>query len=107
MRKQEQLAINEQVQKAIDDFNSENAMSGFERRLRSCTATVFEQGHYYVLRSYNTIIAIIDKRTDTLYDFLRLVYGYTSTSAQHIVKFGKDYGQGKWGTANTLTWRAV
>ena len=107
MSKQEQLQINAQVEKAINDFNSENAMSGCEHRLRTCTATVFEQGNYYVLRSYNTIVAIIDKRTDTLYDFLRLVYGYTSTSAQHISKFEKDYCQGKWNCEHHYTYRAV
>ena len=52
-------------------------------------------------------MAAIDVRTDTLYDFLRYVYGYTSTSAQHISKFSKDYGMGKWGCANRLTYREV
>lgn len=66
-------------------------------RLRNCTAWVYETTNYYFLRSYNTIVAFIDKTTDTCYDVLRLVYGYTSISAQHIAKFRHDYGQGKWG----------
>ena len=85
-----------------------------EHRLRSCSATVFDlvddttgEVLYHVLRSYNTIVAAIDVRTDTLYDFLRYVYGYTSTSAQHISKFSKDYGMGKWGCTNRLTYRYV
>ena len=57
---------------------------------------------YYVLRSYNTIVAAIDVSNDTLYDFLRYVYGYTSTSAQHIAKFSCDYGCTK-----HLTYREV
>ena len=62
---------------------------------------------YYVLCSYCTIVAVIDTHTDTLYDFLRYVYGYTSTSAQHISKFNQDYGMGKWGCTNRLTYREV
>lgn len=85
-----------------------------ERRLRSCSAKVFDlvddttgEVLYHVLRSYNTIVAFIDPATDTLYDVLRLVYGYTATSAQHIAKFDKDYGRGKWGCANRVTYREV
>ena len=40
-----------------------------------------------ILRSYHTVIAIYDKRENIVYDFLRAVYGYTSTSCQHIRKF--------------------
>lgn len=67
------------------------------KRLRYCTAWVYETANYYILQSYRTIIAVIDKRTDTCFDALRIVYGYTSTSAQHIAKFKSDYGAGKYG----------
>ena len=114
MKKSEQLAINEQVLTLVNNFNTTNNYTGNFKRLRSCSAEVApvmdaETGEllYYVLRSYNTIVAAIDVRTDTLYDFLRYVYGYTSTSAQHIAKFDKDYGLGKWGCANRLTYREV
>lgn len=60
-------------------------------RLRSCTAWVFETENFYVLKSYNTFIAAIDKRSNTCVDVLRDVYGYTSTSSQHIAKFFSDY----------------
>lgn len=73
-------------------------------RLRSCKAWVYETPNYYFLRSYNTIIAFIDKTTDTCYDVLRLVYGYTSTSAHHISKFCHDYGMGKWGCEYEMRW---
>ena len=83
-------------------------------RLRSCSATVFDlvddttgEVLYHVLRSYNTIVAFIDPTTDTLYDVLRKVYGYTATSAQHIAKFSQDYGMGKWGCAHFLTYRDI
>ena len=108
MKKSEQIAINQRVEKAIDIFNAKGGIDHKEgKRLRSCTAWVYENDDYYVLRSYNTTIAFIDKATDTLYDFLRLVYGFTSTSAQHIAKFRHDYGAGKWGCEHEYTYRAV
>ena len=114
MKKSEQLAINEQVLTLVHDFNTTNNYTGNFKRLRSCSAEVApvidaETGEllYYVLRSYRTIVAAIDVRTDTLYDFLRYVYGYTATSAQHIAKFDKDYGRGKWGCANRVTYRDI
>ena len=114
MKKSEQLAINAQVRTLVNDFNTTNNYTGNFKRLRSCSAEVApvidaETGEliYYVLRSYNTIVAAIDVRTDTLYDFLRYVYGYTATSAQHISKFDHDYGRGKWGCANRVTYRDV
>lgn len=76
-------------------------------RLRSCTAWTVETEHYIFLKSYNTIIAVIDKTTDTLYDVLRGVYGYTPTSAQHIAKFNRDMGTGKYGCENWYTYRGV
>ena len=67
-------------------------------RLRTCTAWVFETENFLLLKSYDTIIAAIDKRTSFCVDVLRDVYGYTSTSAQHIAKFFSDYASsiGKW-----------
>ena len=116
MKKSEQLAINEQVLNALTVFNGANVSTRTDlwKPLRSCSAEVApaidnETGEvvYYVLRSYRTIVAIIDIKTDTLYDFLRYVYGYTATSAQHIAKFSQDYGMGKWGCANRVTYRDV
>lgn len=75
------------------------------KRLRSCRAIVLETENYYLLKSYRTIVAVISKSTDTLYDVLRYVYGYTSTSAQHISKFSQDYGKGKLGCEMRLTYR--
>ena len=114
MKKSEQIAINEQVISLVNEFNATNNYTLNWRKLRSCSAEVAtvidsETGEllYYALRSYNTVVAAIDVRTDTLYDFLRYVYGYTATSAQHISKFSKDYGMGKWGCAHSLTYRDV
>ena len=116
MKKSEQLAINEQVLEFLESYRNNERHCTYEpsRPLRSCSARVneitdSETGEllYAVLTSYNTVIAIIDYSTDTLYDFLRYVYGYTATSAQHIAKFSQDYGMGKWGCTNRLTYREV
>ena len=104
MTREDQLNINKICEEADDKATAEYRSQcdhSKAPRLRSCTAWVYETENYYFLRSYNTIVALIDKHTDTLYDVLRLVYGYTSTSAQHISKFSKDYGAGKWGCENS------
>lgn len=107
MRKEEQRAINEKVLSIIDGFNKHSELTTLRNgeRLRTCSARVFETDRFYVLQSYNTIIALIDKETDTLYDFLRYVFGYTATSAQHINKFEKDYCRGKWRCNESYTYR--
>lgn len=114
MKKSEQIAINEQVITAIEKFNASHCYYGNSYKLRNCSASVAdaidrETGEilYHVLTSYNTVVAIIDVQTDTLVDFLRYVYGYTSTSAQHISKFAQDYGASMWGCANTLRYYPV
>lgn len=114
MTKNEQREINQQVLTLINDFNTTNNYTGNFKRLRSCSAEVApvidaETGEllYYVLRSYRTIVAAIDVRTDTLYDFLRYVYGYTATSAKHISKFARDYGRSKWGCTHVLRYYSV
>ena len=67
------------------------------KRLRTCTAytyDIYEGGEirYKVLQSYNTIVAYFDYDSGVFCDVLRVVYGYTATSAQHIAKFKKDLG---------------
>ena len=75
-------------------------------RLRKCNAIAYEfeteKGRVYVLKSYNTIVAAVDA-SGKCYDFLRYVYGYTATSAQHISKFFHDYAPAN---AERLTYRA-
>ena len=91
MKKELQKIENDIVLQEIEKINAD-LMNGiqFVRRLRTCHACVFASGNYYLLQSYSTIIAAIDE-DGNLYDFLRYVYGYTATSAQHIAKFWHDY----------------
>lgn len=72
------------------------------KRLRTCNAAVLETPSFYILRSYNTVVAVIDKYTGSTWDVLRMVNGHTCTNAQHIAKFAADYGNGK-----RYTWRNI
>lgn len=108
MIKKEQIADNAIIEQYIDELNAEISVDGllYCGRLRSCQARVYITSHFTVLRSYNTIVAAVYRRTPeaapVFIDFLRLVYGYTSTSAQHIAKFKHDYYDGK---GFEYTWR--
>lgn len=109
MNKNYKFQANKEVLEVVARYNEEikHCTIGKGNRLRTCKAYVYETTSFYVLKSYNTVVAIIEKSTDTCYDFLRLVYGYTSTSAQHIRKFDKDYGHEIWGCKERVTYREV
>lgn len=92
MKKQEQLSINSKIELDIDKynevfFNTPDDKMPPKIRLNHCQAWTQDFEGFTVLWSYNTPAAVYDKYTDTLYDVLRGVYGYTATSAQHIAKF--------------------
>lgn len=59
------------------------------RSLYSCNAEILEYNGFLALVSYGTPIAVYAPDDATLYDCLCIVYGYTTTSAQHISKFSK------------------
>ena len=124
MKKSEQIKINEiamdvfekawnELPKIAFSYMSDRQMrKAGAKRLLSCSAWVWETENYYVLQSYNTFIACIDKNTDICYDVLRLVYGYTSTSGQHVVKFRKSktfggYSSAKWSCEEVYTARNI
>lgn len=76
-------------ERALKEYNESTEYS--VKRLRHCTAEVITTKNYYLLRSYSTIVASINRNIGTECDVLRKVYGYTATSAQHIRKFFDDY----------------
>lgn len=82
---------------AENSINLEMKSYGMKRigQLRTCKAAVYETKNWFILRSYRTFVAAIHKDTCIGYDFLRDVYGYTATSAQHISKFFADYNADK------------
>ena len=108
MKKEEQIADNAIIEQYIDELNAEISVEGLHHwaRLRNCQAHIYTTTHFTILRSYSTIVAVIYQRMPTaapiFIDFLRLVYGYTSTSAHHIAKFKHDYYNGK---GFEYTWR--
>lgn len=107
MKKQEQLSINSKIELDMDKYNDifcntpDHEMPP-KVRLSHCQAWTQGFEGFTVLWSYKTAIAVYDKSTDTLYDILRGVYGYTATSAQHIAKF-----RNMCNPANVLTYREV
>lgn len=92
-QKTKQQIINSAIHLALNEFENQNDNMVKVGRLRTCNATVYENERYIVLISYTTTVAFIDKWENKAYDILRLVYGYTSTSAQHIAKFFSDYAR--------------
>ena len=101
MERQERM--NERTQLFVEWFNAQHGTPIKCKRLRTSQAMVFEFDDCYILQSYHTIVAGIRKDTGEEFDFLRMVYGYTATSAQHIAKFFADYG--KCGKRNV--WRNI
>lgn len=91
MTRQEQLIINDYCERETPIVESELANVVSVNRLRTCNAYVYETHSYYVLRSYSRYVAFIRKSDGECFDVLRMVYGYTATSAQHIAKFKNDY----------------
>lgn len=106
MKKAEQREMNKLVEVEFDAAIRSLEMFGDRdyKQLRSCQAWVYETPCFYVLRSYGTFIAAIDKFDGNCYDALRREYGFTSTSAQHIAKFRNDYARRG---AIFYTWRYV
>lgn len=74
---------------AKEEFRNESYHAS--KRLRSCQAVVYSTDNYYLLKSYETFIAAIEKNTGKIADVLVGEYDYTATSAQHISKFIRDY----------------
>lgn len=107
MKRIEQMSINARVRDAViaafDEYNANAIMS--TEKLRHCTAEVIETPHWYILRSYNALIAAVNKESCIGYDFLRLVYGYNATSAKHIANFFHDYCvRGVGGSGLVMRW---
>ena len=102
MTRQEQLIINDYCEREIPIVESEIANVVSVKRLRTCQAYVYETDSYYILKSYSTVVAFIRKDDCECFDILRKVYGFTSTSSQHIAKFRHDYN-----AEDIQVWREV
>ena len=95
MKKSEQFEQNNTVVAMLESLNRRSFYTVDNKQIRCCSANVVVEMDNLTgecipfLYSYGTCIAaIVD---GVCYDFLRYVYGYTSTSAHHIAKFCCDY----------------
>ena len=112
MKKSVQYALNNKAlaiwENAISEYNEGKGVKK-EIRLFTCKAQILETENFYILRSYNTLVAAYDIRHIELTDVLRYVYGYTATSAQHIAKF-RNYVYHKehlgWGSIDEYRYNA-
>lgn len=108
MKKEQQIDMNELCEiaqeKCYEEFFNRSDCDFYSEQLNHCNARIYFTENYIVLRSYRTIVACIDRCTGDFYDFLRLVYGYTATSLQHISKFKKLY---YYCIVKEFTWRPV
>ena len=73
-------------------------------KLYSCNAEIWGCMDILVLVSYGTPIALYT-RDGSLYDCLRVVYGYTATSSQHISKFEKWLAENNYTVKNAVRFK--
>lgn len=101
-----QREINEKVESALKWYNAKIRHTQMVKvgRLRQCNAFIYATTDYIILKSYNTVVAFIEKHDMVLYDFSRYVYGYTPTTTQHILKFASGYNVD---CENRYTWKEV
>lgn len=101
IQKQENIIVENALSKAKKVWNNASKRLDEFERLDYCQANTYQTRGYSFLISYNTIVAFIDD-SGNMFDVLRLVYGYTATSAKHISKF-----RNKFHHVPEHTWREV
>lgn len=80
--------------------------SGEKRcKLYSCNAEIWEYRGMFALVSYGTPIAVYSQGDGSLYDCLRVVYGYTAISNQHVFKFKKWLVENNYPVANAVRFK--
>lgn len=101
MQRIENQLVEQTWERAKKVWNNTSKDLGEVVRLDYCQACTYQTRGYSFLISYDTIVAFVDD-SGILYDVLRLVYGYTTTSAKHISKFRKKFRH-----VSEHTWREV
>lgn len=109
MKRVDQYKLNcDAIYEFKESMKEVRTTDGYCRKLRSCKVYVYETENYYILCSYQTYVACINKNTKICYDVLRREYNdadnkhYSKTSIQHIAKFKADYHAEK-----TVIWRQI
>lgn len=101
MQKLENQLVDQAWEKAKKVWANGSKELDYVERLDYCQAWTYQTRGYSFLVSYSTLVAFIDD-SGNMFDALRLVYGYTSTSAKHISKF-----RNKFNHVSEHTWREV
>lgn len=98
MKKDEQREINQIIESEYEGMRQTLRECTKSRigRLYSCKADMWYSGRYIILYSYESIVAFYNTTNGRLIDNLRMTYGYTVTSAQHITKFHKWLTENNW-----------
>ena len=103
MKKSEQIKINticnDVFTDAMREYYREQRYTHtikIGKPLRHCQAKVFETENFYILQSYETLIAAIRKVGNVCINFMHHEYNFDkhatgATSAQQFYKFVKDY----------------
>ena len=86
MKKAEQAIINKAALEGVKLYKNAVAVEKVER-LYTCKAYVQYLDNCIALVSYNTLVAVFDRKSGNFYDILRYTHGYSNASAQHIAKF--------------------
>lgn len=106
MKKAYQIAFNRAVEYQFERFNG--ITDPWELKevtdLHICPPTVYQTFAFIALCSRGKIVAIIDKKDMTLYDFSYYVYGFSVITAMHIACFALEFDIKP---ENIYTWRKV
>ena len=94
MTKEQQLEINDSALElwhhAIVEYRKQ-LRTVKKHKLRHCDAKVYETDNYFILQSFETLVAAIEKTTNEATDVLRYVYGFTRCSTRQISYFLNDF----------------
>lgn len=101
IQKLENELVENAVKKARKVWADGSKEIDYVERVDYCKAWIYQTNGYAFLVSYETIVAFVDDNGN-MYDVLRLVYGYTSTSAKHIAKFRQQFRH-----VSEHTWREI
>lgn len=81
------------------------------KQLNKCNARIYETENFYILESYSTFVAVIEKATGIFADVKFMVYNFEAaghtchTTTQHIAKFRRAYGKDNGGCKIEYTYR--
>ena len=95
MKKQDldNMAALDIFDRAMDDYNNTDARELKYHHYIGKTMVVIETQNFYLLLSYSTLVAAIDKASGFCGDVLRHEWGkYSRTSNKHILLFTSDFG---------------